>query len=155
MMQSSRHAPPKADLGSEGATGLRSWNAFETPATVWVKRIAAVGLATGFFLPLTSCSGRDYSAATAYDWPSFGYCAAILLFFWPSAFEIALSFLTRSDSGLRNPWPRVALIAGTFFGITWLVYWGSHMRYGALVAYGACASYAAGLAVLIKRRVLA
>jgi len=122
-MQPSRYAPPKADLGSDGATGCRSWNALETPATVWVKRIAAVGLAAGFFLPLTSCSGRDYSAATAYDWPSFGFCVAIL--------------------------------AGTFVGITWLVYWGGHMRYGALAAYGTCASYAAGLAVLIKRRVLA
>lgn len=38
-----------------------------------------------------------------------------------------------------DPWPRVVLMAGTLFGITWLVYWGSHMRYGAIVAYVACA----------------
>ena len=133
--------------------GLRSWNALETPATVWVKRFAAIGLAVGFFLPLSSCSGHDYSAATAYDWPSFGCCVAILLFFWPLTLEIALSLATRPDSGLRNPWFRVAPIAGTIFGVTWLVYWGGHIRYGAIVAYVACASYAAALAVLVKRRV--
>jgi len=151
-MESSRYAPPKADLGSDGTPGSRSWNALETSVTVWIKRIAAVGLAAGFFLPLTSCSGHDYSAASAYEWPSFGSGAAIVLFFWPSACEIALSFVMRSRAELRNPWPRVVLIAGTLFGITWLVYWGGHVRYGAIVAYVACAAYAGGLVVLIRRK---
>jgi len=152
MMESSRYAPPKTDLGSEGTTGSQSWGTLETPATVWIKRVAAGGLAAGFFLPLTSCSGHDYSAATAYDWPSVGCCAAILLFFWPLACEIALSFVTRSRPELGNPWPRVVLMACTLLGITWLVYWGSHTRYGAIVAYVACAGYAIGLGVLIRRK---
>jgi len=43
-------------------------------------------------------------------------------------------------------------MACTLLGITWLVYWGSHTRYGAIVAYVACAGYAIGLGVLIRRK---
>ena len=155
-MESSRYAPPKADVTPVRAVPAPAWSALETPASVWTRRLGAGGLALAFFLPLTSCSGQDYSAATLYPWPSIGCGVAILLFFWPAAWEIVLGLVARSRSRLRNPWPRVVLTAATVLGITWPLYWstgwGGHTRYGAIVAYAACAGYAIGLGVLIRRR---
>jgi hypothetical protein len=123
----------------------------ETPSTVWIKRAAAVGLAMAFFLPLTSCSGMDYSASSAYEWPSIGACAGFFLFFWPIGFEVAIGFRAQPHPALRSPRLRIVLVACTALGISWLVYWGQQVRYGAFVAYLSSVSYGAVLWALVAR----
>ena len=98
------------------------------------KRIAAITLALSFFLPLSSCTNTDMSAYSAYEWPSIGSSIAVMLFFWPLVAVLV---------NLRNPQPtnairllvEVNLCIATLSGITWLLFWGQSIRYGAVIAY--------------------
>ena len=125
--------------------------ALENLSTLWTKRIAAAGLAISFFLPLTSCSGRDYSASSAYEWPSVGACVGLFLFFWPIGFEVATGLCARPRPALWIPRLQIFLVACTVLGISWLLYWGQQVRYGAFVAYMSSVSYGVVLWALVIR----
>ena len=113
--------------------------------TLPVMRVAAVILALSFFLPLSSCSNSDMSAYSAYDWPSIGSTIAAILFFWPL---VAMIVISRNASFSRSKiLTELVLCIATLGGITWIVFWGQSIRYGAVVSYLAIVSYTGALIV--------
>lgn len=153
-----RYAPPGARLAEvdDDAAAASRWSALESPATRWVQRIAALALAAAFFLPLSSCGGREQSAAGEYPWNSVGAAVFAVLFFWPLAFEALRAWVARLSPEAHHPLYRLLAAACSSFAIASVVLpsiqWGGRARYGTMVAVLALASYAAVLLLLLRRR---
>jgi hypothetical protein len=132
-----------------------------------LKRMASVVLGAAFFLPLSKCSrvvvepgGElhaipvDTVAYSAYDWPSIGSTVALILFFWPLAVQ-CLAW-KRAPLVKRAIWAVIVefcVCLLTLAGISWLTFvLAQGIRYGALVAYAAIATYAGALIAELSRR---
>jgi hypothetical protein len=115
-----------------------------------IRRGASLLLGISFFLPLTRCSGVggtpvDIAGYSAYSWPSIGAMIACVVFFWPIAIH---GFLLRYPDRFSAPRLRFAELVLCIFsaaGISWLVFWGHSVRYGAFVSYAAVAVYASSV----------
>ena len=133
----------------------------------FIKRIAAIALVVGFFLPLTRCStfeidhqtGRlvqgiaaDVSAFNAYEWPSVGSTISLALFGWAALIQLLVLRRSSIESNSGVFAVEVILFMMTVAGISWIVYWGQGIRYGALICYAAIGAYL-GAAIAGRRRV--
>lgn len=153
-MSSPHFSPPLTE--SADIPVAPPWHTLETPATRWVKRGAGLVMAAAYFLPLTTCKGRDTAPSGAFGWNSGWQVAVVLLFFWPLVYEALAIVAARSASAFGNPWGRLALVSGSLVGIAWLAFpvlmWGGRLRYGAFVAMAALAAYGAMLVDVWRRR---
>jgi hypothetical protein len=154
-MSTARFTPPLAS--SHDFPIAPPWHTLESPGTRWGKRVAAFVLAGAFFLPLTSCGGKD---AAAKDWmsPELWTDAAIALaaFFWPLLYEGLAIVAAQLASAFGHPWGRLALVGASVLGLAVLAFpvlmWGGRLRYGAFVALFALLGYSIPLVLLLRRR---
>jgi hypothetical protein len=152
---SSRHFTPPLTSPDDIPLGP-PWHALESRATRWIKRAAACALAAAYFLPLTSCKGKDTFPSTTFPWNDAWQFFVVLLFFWPLLYEALVLVATRLASDFGHPWGRLALVGGSLAGIAWLAYpvlaFDGRLRYGACVAVAALATYGAMLVAVWRRR---
>ena len=154
-MSTARFTPPLAD--SVDIPVAPPWHTLESRGTRWGKRATAFVLAGAFFLPLTSCQGKDVAAA---DWvtpETWTYAPFVFFaFFWPLLYEAATIVAAQLASAFGHPWGRLALVGASVLVLAGIVFptlmWDGQLRYGGVVAMGALLGYSAPLVVLWRRR---
>jgi hypothetical protein len=85
------------------------------------------------------------SAYSAYEWPSAASTIAVALFFWPISVQAFSIIRPRRLQGKKMVNAEIFLCLLTASGITWLIWWGDSIRFGAFVAYGAIVVYSISL----------
>ena len=100
---------------------------------------------------LTSCNKHDYATYTVNHVASVPGCASLLAFFWPIVFECAGVLFARGGLATWWRWPRFVRVGGSVAAITYLTLWGDAVRYGAVIAYAACAGDAGALWATLSR----
>jgi hypothetical protein len=121
-----------------------------------VRSIASLVLCIAFFLPISQCSPKmaitqahpapvQISAYSVYEWPSVASTIAVALFFWPISVQGFSIIRPRRLQGKKMVIAEVFLCLLTASGITWLIWWGDSIRFGAFVAYGAIVVYSISL----------
>ena len=157
-MTAHRYAPPKAPIADVDEPGRpRPWRGFDSPATLSLRRMAALTLAASLFMPLTRCSSSDSSGATALvDLPWYGAVLVLAAFAWPLLFEALGRLADRLPLERPVPLLRLGLCAGSLSALAWLtcLYWlgWATLRYGAFVAMSALAGYVLSMLILLRRR---
>jgi hypothetical protein len=154
-MSTARFTPPLAD--AVDIPVAPPWHTLESRGTRWAKRAAAFALAGAFFLPLTSCQGKDLAPA---DWmtPESWTDATLvfLAFFWPLLYEGTTIVAAQLASAFGHPWGRLALVGASVLALASMAFpavmWDGHLRHGIFVAVSALLGYTAPLVVLWRRR---